>query len=602
MTLGARNSIIWGLCIFGVLAFASFVAATAMVDRYAISEAERVFNERQFVNVTLAAEGMSSQIGAVRRRVGQIARQQADPENAQDELEQAFADDQEVFPSLLGYARFERSGKVIAAEIVSREHADQLLGTAQGWIRTLPLQHEGPYAGTRLDAIKIEVLPAFQVLAVLAWRGPGAEESEFVAGFIDLATLANRFIQPLQDGLNTRGFVLTESGTIVFERERELIGRNVYDGLHADQEDMLRMDQRLLAEPAGQDQYVVYQRRSREAVRKLMVWKAMPIGEHKLVVAFGASAQEATAALLGLRIQSIVLGALLAVILLGGSVMLIRSRQRLLEAQSRSLKGEVEARTAKLTEAKDAAELANVAKSRFLATMTHEFRTPLSAVIGFSDLLLEDKGDQKLPDSLRGYARDINFAGRHLLELVNRVLEFTRIEAGAYRPEDDLVDIRGTIAAVLRLSRNSIREKRIRIRATVGHSLPALVGDATALRQILVNLVSNAIKFTPERGRIIIRVECEMRGLSIKVEDSGVGMPEEMLAKVGEPFTQADTYLTRRHEGVGLGLSIVKGLIEVHNGSLQVESEEGRGTTVAVHFPPSRLRWLSDNVISFGAA
>ncbi len=602
MTLGARNSTVWGLCIFGVLALASFVAAAAMVDRYAISEAERHFSNRQLVDVALVADRLRDQLGAMRRRADQMTRDQGGAGDAQSGLERAFAADQEVFPSLIGYARFQRSGKLIASEIVSQDQADYLLGKTQGWIRSLSLDAGDRLSERGAEAIRMEIQPALQVLAVLAWAAPSQGPIEIVAGFVDLATLVSRQLQPLQSGSNSRGFVLDESGTVVFDPVHELIGRNVYDGLHANQADMLRVDQRLLSEPMGQDAYAITQPHSQEVVRKLVVWKAVPLGAHKLVVALGAPAQEATAALLGLRIQSVVLGGLLAVILLGGSLLLIRVRQRLLEAQSRSLKGEVEARTAQLSEAKDAAELANVAKSRFLATMTHEFRTPLSAVIGFSDLLLEDKGGDTLPDSLRGYARDINFAGRHLLGLVNRVLEFTRIEAGAYKPEDDLVDIRSAIAAVLRLSRNNIREKRIRIRAAVGHNLPALVGDATALRQILVNLVSNAIKFTPERGKIIIRVECEMRGLSLKVEDSGVGMPEEMLAKVGEPFTQADTYLTRRHEGVGLGLSIVKGLTEVHNGTLRVLSEEGRGTTVTVHFPPSRLRWLSDNVVSFGAA
>ena len=238
-----------------------------------------------------------------------------------------------------------------------------------------------------------------------------------------------------------------------------------------------------------------------------------------------------------------------------------------------------------LREAKDAAESAYASKTRFLANMSHELRTPLNAIIGFSEMmqsqLLGPVGNAKY----LGYIGDIRGAGRHLLDLINDILDMSKIEVGKYVLHVEEINVGKLISLALNMVEGHAQEAQVRLVMEDQPLDVQVMADRRALMQILLNLLSNAIKFTEPGGAVEVKCIRELGGVALVVSDTGVGIPQDKIKIVTLPFEQVDSELTRSHEGSGLGLAITKDLIELHGGTLEINSEVGIGTIVTVLLP-----------------
>ena len=237
------------------------------------------------------------------------------------------------------------------------------------------------------------------------------------------------------------------------------------------------------------------------------------------------------------------------------------------------------------------AERANRTKSEFIATMSYELRTPLNAVIGFSEIMVKETFGPLGHRNYTDYAKDIHESGSHLLQIINDILDISKAEASNLTLDEGVVDCRELIAASSRLFRPRLQKSELALDLDLPDRLPLLRADARMIKQIMLNLLANAVKFTPPGGRIEIEAVAEHRGLVISIRDTGVGIAKADLDRVREPFFQVDSSLSRRHEGTGLGLPLVEIMVRSHGGVFELESEENQGTTARVVLPPERLIW-----------
>jgi PAS domain S-box-containing protein len=242
-----------------------------------------------------------------------------------------------------------------------------------------------------------------------------------------------------------------------------------------------------------------------------------------------------------------------------------------------------------LRDTKDAAELANRTKTEFMANMSHELRTPLNAIIGFADIIRSELLGSVGSARYREYARDIGDSARHLLSIINDILDVSKIEAGRLELHEERIDLDIVIDDVCRLVHERAETAKITLCKLNHEPVPGLFADPRKIKQILLNLLSNAIKFTPPGGTVTISRSIRPDGgLTLTVEDTGIGIALENIPIATSRFGQVDSSMTRRYSGTGLGLPLTIGLIELHQGTLSIQSEVGRGTTVTVSFPPHR--------------
>jgi two-component system, cell cycle sensor histidine kinase PleC len=262
----------------------------------------------------------------------------------------------------------------------------------------------------------------------------------------------------------------------------------------------------------------------------------------------------------------------------------LRHSQQKLERQAEEVADLAE----KYAEEKTRAEEANQAKSKFLANMSHELRTPLNAIIGFSEIMESSMFGPLGSDKYREYCSDIHQSGQYLLDVINDILDMSKIEAGRIRLDAEPVDLEPFLNDAMRVVSGRANDKRLKLTARIRRDI-SLTADHRLLKQIILNLLSNAVKFTPEGGRITIRARATAGGwVSVSIADTGIGIPEHALARLARPFEQVESQLTKSHQGSGLGLAIAKSLTELHQGTMRIRSTPGRGTMVLLRLPISR--------------
>ena len=252
----------------------------------------------------------------------------------------------------------------------------------------------------------------------------------------------------------------------------------------------------------------------------------------------------------------------------------------------RVMAGLTERRAQDLERQRQRAEAANQSKTKFLATMSHELRTPLNAIIGFADLIRMELYGEMQPPRYQEYIADIHKSGVHLLGMINELLDMAKIEAGRTELHETQIIIPEIVDEVVRMMRPSVTENGLSLAVELAEDLPAIFADEQQIRRILVNLVSNAVKFTPAQGKITVSANIASDGgMTIAVRDTGIGIPVDKLQKVLEPFEQVENSFTRTRAGTGLGLPFAKAMAEAHDGTLCLESEmDGKRPIVMKRF------------------
>lgn len=259
-------------------------------------------------------------------------------------------------------------------------------------------------------------------------------------------------------------------------------------------------------------------------------------------------------------------------------------------AQKDALFIELEVAKANSDQARRKAEEANLAKSRFLATMSHELRTPLNAILGFSEVMKNELFGPHASPAYKEYADDIHGSGQHLLNLINEILDLSRIEAGKYELNEEAVNVTHIVDDCVHMLKLRAKAKGQTIKQTIEPNLPRLWADERAVRQVVLNILSNAIKFTPQGGEIFVKVGWTVGGGQyVSVRDTGPGIPEDEIPTVLSSFGRGSLAIKTAEQGSGLGLPIVKGLVDLHGGNFQLKSQLRVGTEVIVTFPSARV-------------
>jgi two-component system cell cycle sensor histidine kinase PleC len=265
---------------------------------------------------------------------------------------------------------------------------------------------------------------------------------------------------------------------------------------------------------------------------------------------------------------------------LRATVMDLKRSQAALERQTIELADLAE----KYSREKTRAEEANQTKSKFLANMSHESRTPLNAIIGFSEIMESGMFGSLGSEKYQEYCHDILTSGHYLLEVINDILDMSKIEAGRMKLDMEDLDLSKTLAESLRVVSGRADDKNLELDADIDGPI-RMVADRRAIKQIIVNLLSNAVKFTPDGGKVIVRTHLLENSVVLLIADTGIGIAPQALQRLGRPFEQVESQLTKTYHGSGLGLAIARSLANLHGGSMRLRSRLGNGTVVRVSLP-----------------
>ncbi len=344
------------------------------------------------------------------------------------------------------------------------------------------------------------------------------------------------------------------------------------------------------------------------------IYSLRRLSSYPLIIAAGLSLDDELAEARSLLSMEVYIGIAATALLIALNLLLVREirrrNQRELElaqehaalesarAELLQEQGKLASVNRELVLSSERAEAANLAKSQFLAQMSHELRTPLHAVIGFSELISHNVAPMPSAGTIAGYADDIMKSGRHLLELINSILDLSKVESGNASLVEHDVALQDTIQDSLVTVREQAAEAGVVVDTSLPDDLPMVHGDATKLRQIFINLLSNAVKFTQRGGTVTISGRREAdNSFAIIFADTGIGMTGPELGIAMEPFGQVQNSFSRSFEGTGLGLPLARRMTELHGGRLTVRSVKGVGTTIEVYLPASRMLW-SDTALN----
>ena len=314
-----------------------------------------------------------------------------------------------------------------------------------------------------------------------------------------------------------------------------------------------------------------------------MLYAYRSLGQYPLVVAYGVSDASIRAAWWPGFLMILVIAIAASIGLIASSLAVLHG-QRIVQQRESRLEAEIQRRREAEAETRrslDEALRANTAKSGFLAMMSHELRTPLNAIIGFSEMMTAELFGPLGSERYKSYVADISQSGTHLLKVINDILDLSRIDLGRLKPDVGRTDITGVLEQAVRMVTPIATKAGVVVALVAAPDLPGIPADARLLKQALLNVLSNAIKFTPQGGSIhVLATHRPDHTLAVEIRDTGIGMTQDQIELALEPFVQVDNSLHRKYEGAGLGLPLAKAFIEVQGGRFEVESKPGRGTTI----------------------
>lgn len=394
----------------------------------------------------------------------------------------------------------------------------------------------------------------------------------------DIQTVIFDIINPVKIGAYGSAMAMDNFGKVLYDVETGIIGQNVFE-LHQAYPEVLDLDQKMVENDSGDQSYQFLIRSTNELHRKFISWDSIHLGEQKIILAIATPEKdilgdlqryEAIFSFLGISI-------ILVEILFG--VVIYRLHSRNLKHTAKKLYNDYIKQSRELIESEKKAVEANQAKTEFLATMSHELKTPLNAILGFSDILIEMEESEEKCD----YLNLIKEAGDHLLSIVTDILNFSKIESGQYTIEIGETKIKQLLQSSANMFRKRMADKNLRFNLEIDDRIPdTILTDDLSLSQILNNLLSNAVKFT-DKGTITLRAHLkEEQKQSVQIEfsvsDTGVGIAPEMKQRIFESFTQVDMSIRRKHGGTGLGLTISNNILKMFGSALQLESKLNKGS------------------------